>query len=137
MARQRTHETTHPHKAMDTTKGIETMNTRDLLAQKTEFQKRMETADIRFGPKQEAYLAALVALENEMGADAFAEGRTLVPEEQFTEYAQQTARNIKPLRAGWLSEWPFDHINWDTAANALREDYKPVEFDGTAYLYNA
>lgn len=31
------------------------------------------------------------------------------------------------------TEWPLRHIDWDAAAEELKQDYTSVEFDGVTY----
>ena len=58
---------------------------------------------------------------------------TLVNVSHFTEYAQQLAEDIGAIPSD--AKWPNNHIDWDAAADALKEDYSEVEYDGVTYLY--
>jgi hypothetical protein len=54
---------------------------------------------------------------------------TLINEDNWVEYAQQYADDL----GGVTDEWPPRHIDWDAAAEALREDYTEVQFSGSSF----
>lgn len=98
----------------------------------------------RGNPDEAEELAALKKLADE--AEGYAEdwhhGVTLVRDTYFQEYAQQFAEDTagskeeaELIRNGGGSHWPFTHmqINWETASDALKEDYTEVDYDGVAY----
>lgn len=58
-------------------------------------------------------------------------GETLIAEEDFVEYAEQLADDLYGIQ----NHWPFDHIDWDAAAEALKVDYSTIDYQGTTYLY--
>ena len=58
-------------------------------------------------------------------------GETLIAEEDFVEYAEQLADDLYGVK----HHWPFNHIDWDAAADALKADYSTVDYQGTTYLY--
>ncbi len=78
-------------------------------------------------------LDALRALAEE--AEGYAEdwnyGVTLIRESYFTEYAQDLAEDIGAIDPN--ASWPMNHIDWEAAADALKEDYTQVDLDGIAY----
>ena len=85
-------------------------------------------------PETAERLAALEALEGE-GIPDWEHGATLIPEDEFEDYARELAEDI-----GAVSNdhgWPMSHIDWKAAAQALQQDYMAVEFDGTTYLVRA
>ena len=59
-------------------------------------------------------------------------GETFINEDYFEAYAEQLADDLGLIdsRAGW----PNAHINWEDAANALRQDYTAYTFRGETYL---
>lgn len=80
-------------------------------------------------------LAALKALREEVGpytAD-WHHGETLIRESYFSTYAQELASDLHG-DAIRNASWPFDCIDWDEAAEKLKQDYTEVEFDGVTYL---
>jgi hypothetical protein len=85
---------------------------------------------------QEEYqeeLDELNQLENEIG-DGWQSGVALIPEEDFEDYARDLAEDLygNDIRA---ATWPFDCINWESAANKLRMDYYSCNYQGTSYLF--
>jgi hypothetical protein len=71
---------------------------------------------------------------------------TMIPEQDFEEYAQELADDIGAFSTSQYSKyeaqrdgvnlstvWPFTCIDWEHAARELAMDYTPVRFDGTDY----
>lgn len=54
---------------------------------------------------------------------------TLVHEDSFLQHAQMQAQAL-----GEIDGWPYDYIDWNRAADALRQDYRCVTFRGDTYL---
>lgn len=79
-------------------------------------------------------LAAIEALADEVDGD-WQYGVMLIPDGEFEDYARDLAEDIGAVnpRAGW----PLTYIDWGAAADALRQDYLAVEFDGMTYLVRA
>lgn len=78
-------------------------------------------------------LDALRALAEE--AEGYAadwnHGEALIRDTYFTEYAMQMAEDIGAIDRD--ATWPANYIDWDAAAEALKQDYTCVEFDGVDY----
>jgi len=59
---------------------------------------------------------------------------TLIREDDFAAFAKQEANEI-----GLVTEvddnWLFDCIDWQKAADKLKEDYFDIEIEGVDYLY--
>ena len=53
----------------------------------------------------------------------------LIRDSYFSTYAQQLAENLSLVRDGW----PNAHIDWDSAAEELQQDYNYVSFNGVGY----
>lgn len=79
-------------------------------------------------------LDALNNLRDEFDLRSWRDGITLIPEDDFEDYARDLAEDLygNDLRN---SSWPFDCIDWEKAAYALRMDYSSVEYEGVTYLY--
>src|SRR3990167_2818967 len=79
-------------------------------------------------------LARIEYLEEE--AEGYASdwiyGAALIRETHFVEYAQELAEDIGTVKSD--AEWPLRHIDWDAAAEELKQDYTEVDFDGVTYL---
>lgn len=55
-------------------------------------------------------------------------GAQLINDEYFVKYAQELADDL-----GYIKRdvgWPYDCIDWDKAADALKNDYSCISFDG-------
>jgi hypothetical protein len=57
---------------------------------------------------------------------------TLIPEDEFEDYARELAEDIGAIPAGM--GWPLYCIDWERAARELSADYNRVTFRGTDYL---
>lgn len=57
---------------------------------------------------------------------------TLIRDDYFTTYAEQLAEDIGAIDRN--AQWPMSYIDWEAAANALRQDYSECELDGVTYL---
>lgn len=58
-------------------------------------------------------------------------GSTLIRDSYFKDYAQELAEDIGSIKGN--EEWPLRHIDWDAAADELKQDYTSVTFDGIEY----
>lgn len=58
-------------------------------------------------------------------------GAVLILDTHFTKYAQQLAEDIGSIERD--SQWPASHIDWDAAADELKQDYSEIEVDGHIY----
>ena len=59
-------------------------------------------------------------------------GATLIRESYFTKYAEQLAEDIGNYSSRDV-KWPYTCIDWEKAADELKQDYTIVDFDGTDY----
>lgn len=77
---------------------------------------------------------ALNNLRDEFDHRSWRDGITLIPEDDFEDYARDLAEDLygNDIRK---SSWPFDCIDWEKAADSLRMDYSSVEYEGVTYLY--
>jgi len=75
---------------------------------------------------------ALEALAEEAeGSPDWQHGETLIRDSHFEEYAEELARDTGMLEGA--NDWPLRHIDWEAAADELKEDYFSVDFDGVEY----
>lgn len=58
-------------------------------------------------------------------------GETLIRDSYFAEYAEELAEDIGAINKS--AAWPLTYIDWDAAAEALKQDYTSIEFDGVTY----
>ena len=80
-------------------------------------------------------LDELLSLKDISGAE-WDYGITFIAEEDFEEYAQELAADLygEEIRN---AHWPFDCIDWEQAAGALRQDYSSIDYQGTTYLFRS
>ena len=60
-------------------------------------------------------------------------GVTLIRDNYFVEYAKQYADDVGAVDFSATAAWPFDHIDWESAADDLQFDYTALDFDGVTY----
>ena len=79
---------------------------------------------------------ALTALKDYCWDSGWRYGIAFVAEEDFEEYAQELAADLygEEIRN---ASWPFDCIDWERAAGALRQDYSSIDYQGTTYLFRS
>ena len=78
-------------------------------------------------------LAQLRELVSELPGEAN-DGYTLVRETAFEDYARQYAEDIGAISSD--ATWPAQCIDWEQAADELRMDFTPVQFNGVTYYTN-
>lgn len=78
-------------------------------------------------------LVDLSALQSEAEncTSEWRDGASLIRDTYFVEYAQQFAEDIGAIKDD--QGWPYDHIDWEAAADALKMDYSSVTFAGVDY----
>jgi hypothetical protein len=57
----------------------------------------------------------------------------LVRDSYMRDYAEETAKDIGAIDPD--ASWPLNHIDWDAATEAFKEDYTSIEIDGVEYWY--
>lgn len=75
--------------------------------------------------------------EASQGISDWEYGATLIREDYFPEYAEELAYDIGAIPRDMEYSWPFTHINWDEAADALLQDYVDVQYQGWTYYVRA
>lgn len=93
-------------------------------------ESNLEVAESDFGDDEKTELEELETLENEISE--FMHGETMIPENDFEDYAREMAEGIhgKAVRE---AAWPFTCIDWTEAAEQLQQDYSTVEYQGKSY----
>jgi len=77
-------------------------------------------------------LRELLSAMESASADSARDGIIAYNEKYFEEYAKEFASDI-----GAISDdagWPASFIDWEAAANALKQDYSEFEWDGATWL---
>lgn len=103
------------------------MDSRDIIERIAELEA-LETRD-----EDEAYeLYALKRLEEEAsGFGDWEYGGTLIRDSYFEAYARELAEDIGAISGE--EGWPLGCIDWERAADQLRQDYTSIEFNGVTY----
>lgn len=81
-------------------------------------------------------LDALNALKDYCGDYGWISGIAFIAEEAFEEYVQGLAADLYGNDVH-NDNWPFCYIDWEKAADALRQDYSSIDYRGTTYLFRS
>lgn len=111
------------------------LDTRDLYLEWQELVVRADDdeTDEPLDEEETERCKILGELFAEIGDSAGIHGGTMIPDSEFTAYAQELAEDI--IADFDTARWPFTHVDWDAAADDLRQDYTEVTFDGEDYLW--
>lgn len=123
------------------------IDSRDVIERIEEL--REERDDLRQNAEETGDAAALRQWEEEYGdelaaleklaeqAEGYAAdweyGETLIHDSYFRDYAEELAEDIGALKRELANQWPYTCIDWDAAAEELKQDYTEVDFDGVTY----
>ena len=58
-------------------------------------------------------------------------GATLIRSDEFENYARELAEDIGAI--GRDNPWPTSHIDWEAAADELKQDFAAVDFGSSTY----
>lgn len=120
--------------------GDDVIDSRDVIARIEHLSQLEQPGPVDLGPEDNAVdqdslfaeLRALRALADEAeGSPDWTHGETLIADSHFQAYAQELAEDIGAIQAN--ASWPNNHIDWEAAADALKQDYFSVEFGSTTY----
>lgn len=76
-------------------------------------------------------LKALKALQDDCeGYSDWKHGATLIRDLYFEQHAKELAEDLGDMKD---DRWPYTHIDWERAADELKQDYSAVDFDGVEY----
>lgn len=105
------------------------LDSRDLIAELEELEEQDEDGN----PLDADQIERRDAIRElaEAGIEDWYHGATLIPEDEFEDYARQYAEDIG--ETGMEDRWPYMYVDWEAAANALQQDYTVVEFEGVTY----
>lgn len=88
-------------------------------------------ADVYEAEADELKALKALAEEAEGYSSDWRHGETLIRDSYFVEYAEQLAEDIGAIDRD--ASWPLSHIDWDAAADELKQAYTSVDFDGVTY----
>ena len=120
--------------------GQDILDSRDIIERISELESErldltedkadeLATWDEDYKPELDALLA--LAEEGE-GSPDWSHGESLIRESYFKRYAEDFADDIGAIDRN--ANWPVNCIDWDEAAEQLKQDYFEVDFDGVTYL---
>lgn len=99
------------------------------------------TAKFLAEPEQVDYVSQYVDLCSELGIEpadpdtlewwANNYEPTLIADDEFEEYAQELAEELDLIPRD--AQWPASCIDWEKAADELRQDYTSITYDGDDY----
>lgn len=62
-------------------------------------------------------------------------GESLIRDSYFQTYAEELAEEVGAISSE--NQWPLTYIDWERAADALKQDYSEIDFDGVTYWARA
>lgn len=115
---------------------MQILDSRDLEKEAEDLRERRDDPDLNdpLDEEEECRLEAIEALAD-MGIPDWAYGAQLIHEDSFEDYARDYAESIGAIEED--GRWPTYHIDWEAAANDLKQDFTEVEFDGSTYYVHA
>jgi hypothetical protein len=81
--------------------------------------------------QDEAVLLLRFADEADGNSSGFRHGQSFISDDEFENYARELAKDC-----GMISDdeaWPLNRIDWEEAADDLKQDYTSIEFGGHTY----
>lgn len=120
--------------------GNEYLDLRDVVQLRAELVEQLEydAENNVIGPDHEDAIEALGwidALEEDMGGNLYGYAQNeshMIRDDKFIDYAEEFADDIGAIDSS--ARWPLNHIDWEAAANDLKQDYQEVEFGDHTYL---
>jgi hypothetical protein len=106
--------------------------------EKDEAQAQIDSAESDFGADEQAELSELESLKDDVGESRggiSTDGGPFVHENDFEDYARELADDLGTVDKN--AGWPMSCIDWEQAAEELKQDYSSLEFRGVTYLYRA
>lgn len=139
---------------MDVEKYAQTIDSRDVISKVEELEDELEQAknlleelkenaeaneaDINDLEGQildiEGDLAPIKEFDNDGALEfgpAWEDGVYLISDDYFEEFAEEFAKDIGAISSDF--QWPLNCINWQEAADELKQDYSSIEFDGYTF----
>ena len=95
-------------------------------------QMALDDAQAEYGTEEQEELADLDNLESEI--TDWRHGESMIPESEFEDYARELAEEIGGMDD---AKWPFTCIDWEKAADELKQAYTPVSYQGEDYFVRA
>ena len=96
-------------------------------------QMALDDAQAEYGTEEQEELADLDNLESEI--TDWRHGESMIPESEFEDYARELAEMDDLDQKA--SRWPYTCIDWEKAADDLKQAYTPVSYQGEDYFVRA
>lgn len=77
-------------------------------------------------------LESLIRLREECEQYGFADYTYLIRDDHFVQYAQEYWEEIGGANIQ-VNHWPYNHIDWEAAADELKYEWSEIDFDGVTY----
>ena len=87
--------------------------------------------DIEDFDKEELETFRSVVSEGELYSSDWNGGEALILESYFQDYAKELAEDLGSISG--KEEWPLNHIDWESAADDMKQDYSSIEVEGYTY----
>jgi len=104
------------------------LDSRDIMARIEELE---ESGEDRTEQETEELRALQALTEEACGSPDWEHGETLIRDTYFKSYAQELAEDIGAIDRN--ASWPSRCIDWEQAADELKQDYFSADFDGVTY----
>lgn len=107
------------------------IDSRDVIARIEELESELKSSPDTFEDQYELTALKSLADEAEKYAPDWHYGETLIRDSYFRTHAQELADRCGLVQSG--ASWPNNCIDWEEAADQLKQDYTSVDFDGVEY----
>jgi antirestriction protein len=111
--------------------GADYFDSRDVIGRIDYLESEAEDRELDEYEQSELNDLKAFADEAEVTAPDWEYGAQFVADESFTDYAKELAEDIGAIDRN--AEWPLYHIDWEAAADDLKQDYTEVTLRGTDY----
>lgn len=108
------------------------IDSRDIIERIEELAEAETSGDLIADAAELAILRELAEEASDYASD-WEFGEQLIRDSYFTEYAQELADDLGMTRNAEGQSWPYCHIDWEAAADSLKQDYTAISFDGVTY----
>ncbi len=122
--------------AQDELKTLDETDEPDDSEERTAAEIGVADAETAFGADEQKELKILREIVEEAGSE-LRHGEALIRDSYFKTYAMELANDCGDMNSKQASQWPFTCIDWEQAADELKQDYTSVDFDGETYWTRA
>lgn len=127
------------NRSVDVDEGADLIDSRDVIErikeleeEKADYLSESPSIHTPWTEDDEEELTKLKALAEDADCCGdWKDGATLISDDYFEDYARELAEDIGAIER--VGRWPTNHIDWEEAADELKQDYMSVEFGSTTY----